>query len=247
MLYLPIFLVANVAGATQAAWVGGVQRIVAALVSFSALYYFNLYPLMSRTLKDDRARWERLMGSSVRVIAWASIGGALVMTLTAEWLVVLTFGESFRAAAPVFSIYVWLLPLRLLSGHARWTLLAGERQGLLLLVEIIGAALLLTSGAVLVPVYGAIGAALAVVGANVVVWFAAHFAATRYVGPVPGVHYALAPFGSSLVAVAAFRLAGESPMLGVALALVCYIVCVRLLAGDIFGDAIRLAHAKQSQ
>jgi O-antigen/teichoic acid export membrane protein len=246
MLFMPIFLVPNVAGAVQAAWIGGVQRIVAALVSFSALYYFNLYPLMARALHHDRPRWERLMGSSVRVIAWTSVGCALAMTLMAEWLMVLVFGEPFRTASPVFAVYIWLLPLRLVSGHARWTLLAGERQGLLLAVELLGAGILSALGVLLVPVYGALGAAMAVVAANVIAWLAAHLVAARYVGPVPGIRHVLAPISSSLLAILAFKSASGNALVGGGLALLTYGACIRLMAGDLYGDAIRLVHAKQS-
>ena len=47
----------------EAAWLGSAQRIVFSSVSFSGLYFFNLYPAITRTLKD-RIAWEQLMESS---------------------------------------------------------------------------------------------------------------------------------------------------------------------------------------
>jgi O-antigen/teichoic acid export membrane protein len=164
----------------------------------------------------------------------------------AEWLMVLVFGEPFRTASPVFAVYIWLLPLRLVSGHARWTLLAGERQGLLLAVELLGAGILSALGVLLVPVYGALGAAMAVVAANVIAWLAAHLVAARYVGPVPGIRHVLAPISSSLLAILAFKSASGNALVGGGLALLTYGACIRLMAGDLYGDAIRLVHAKQS-
>ena len=80
MLYAPILLVTSLAGSAEAAWLGSAQRIVFSSVSFSALYFFNLYPAISRELSKDRVGWERLMASSYRVIAWGSIAIALAST-----------------------------------------------------------------------------------------------------------------------------------------------------------------------
>jgi O-antigen/teichoic acid export membrane protein len=247
MLYLPISVVATVAGTTEAAWIGGVQRIVAALVSFSALYFFNLYPLMARELITDRARWERLMGSSFRVIAWTSVGLAMMSTLMAEALVVLALGEPFLAAAPVFRLYIWLLPLRLLSGHARWTLLADERQHLLLLVEVFGAFVLLVSSLAFVPAYGALGAAAAVIVANILAWLAAHIVARRFVGRVPGIAEALPAIVAAFISLAVARYLGDKTALGFGASILTYVGCLTLTARNLLGDAVRLAHAKQSR
>ena len=247
MLYIPISLVANVAGATEAAWLGGVQRIVAALVAFSALYFFNLYPLMARVLAADRGRWERLIGSSFRVIAWASLGSAMIGTLLADSIVVAAFGEPFLSAAPVFGIYIWLLPLRLLSGHARWTLLAGERQTALLAIEAGGALALFVSGLALVPLYGAAGAAMSVVVANIIAWSAAQLAATRLVAPVPGMRDALPPIGATAVSLLVAWYASDNALVSLGVATAIFLVGMKLTAGDIFADAIRVAHAKQAR
>jgi O-antigen/teichoic acid export membrane protein len=244
MMYVPISLATNLSTGSEAAWIAGAQRIVVALVSFSALYFFNLYPLMVRGLSDDRARWSRLMGSSFRLIAWSSLGLALCGTLAAEAIVVAAFGAPFAVAAPVFSIYIWLLPLRLLSGHARWTLIAAERQRVLLIVELLTTAMLVALGTVLVPTYGAIGAAVSVIGANVGGWIAAHVAVQRYVGPLPAFGPVALPGVAAVLGGGLAYFLKDYTIIGPALAVGLYVVCMAKSAPGLFADAVRLAHAK---
>lgn len=247
MLYLPIFLVANMVGTAEAGWLGAAQRIVAALVSFSALYFFNLFPTMARGLKEDRARWEAMMESSFRIIAWASIGFSMMVASAADVIIVLVFGDAFSVAAPVFAILIWLLPLRLLSGHSRWTLLAGERQELLLVAEVLGTATILACGLALTPKWGAPGAATAVLLGNVVCWVAAHVLAGRHVGRLPGVRETLPPVAAALASAAIARVFEDYRALSLAAAAITYAVCLRFMVADVAGDVRRLAYTERHQ
>jgi O-antigen/teichoic acid export membrane protein len=244
MLYLPVFLVTHLAGAAEAARLGGAQRIVVSFVSYSALYFFSLYPVMSRRIHQGGDDWNQLMRSSYRLIAWASIGGALVMAVTGESILVFAFGAAFAAAAPVFSIYVWLLPVRLLSGHARWTLVAGERQGFLLVAELLGMVTVLVLGIAMSLQFGAAGAAAAVVIGNVVVWIAAHIFAERQLAALPGVWQTVMPVGAAVASAVLARIFDGGVASTLAIAAVTYAVFMRIVGGDLVGDVRRLAYAK---
>jgi len=247
MLYAPIFLVTNLAGPAQAAWLGGAQRIVYSLVSFSALYFFNLYPAIAKGLKEDDGQWELLMRSSYRLVGWLSLAVALVSTIMAREVIALAFGKAFSVAAIVFSIYVWLFPVRLLSGHARWALVAGERQQFLLAAEAIATMTLLVSGIALIPGYGAVGAAIAVVTANVVGWIAAHLFAQRWVRRMPGYRDALLPIASALGCLGLSWIVNANTVASVAIALIGYAACLQLMGGDLIGDLRRLATARRTK
>ncbi len=245
MTYAPILLLTNLVGTTDAAWLGAAHRIVVALVSFSALYFFNLYPLLGRGLQEDRDRWQRLIFSSFRLIAWASIGFALATSLTAGPILTTVFGRPYAAAAPALAIAIWILPLRLLSGHARWSLLAAERQNVLLVAEIACAASIVLFGVLLVPRYAAAGGALAGVLGNLVGWTLAHFLAERHVGSLPGWRQLLLPSSGAALAAAVVWSVHAPALFAVPAALTIYAVCLWLTASDLFSDAIRLAHAKR--
>jgi len=79
---------------------------------------------------------EPINENSVRVAAWGRVGLALILTLMSQPLILLVFGKNFTASVPVFSILIWVLPIRLLTDHARWTLVARSLQRYLLVTEI---------------------------------------------------------------------------------------------------------------
>jgi len=246
MMYAPIFLVTNLSGPAEAAWLGGAQRIVYSLVSFSALYFFNLYPLIARRLHEDRAQWERLMASSYRLVGWISLGLALISTLIAERVMTIAYGETFAVAASVFALYIWLLPVRLLSGHARWALVAGEGQSLLLLSEALATVVLVGLGAWLIPSRGAFGAAAAVVAANVVGWLSAHALTEKYIGRLPGMRDTLMPVAAALGSIVLARAITANVIGGTLIAAFTYTVCMWLTASDLISDMRRLSQAKRT-
>ena len=51
------------------------------------------------------------------------------------------FGPPFAEAASSLAVLVWVLPLTMLSGHARWSLIAAGRQSRVLWAQLAGAAI----------------------------------------------------------------------------------------------------------
>ncbi len=178
MLYMPMFLLVSLADGTGPAWLGAGQRIVISLMTLSFIYHFNLYPVITRTVQHDRAAWQRVMRSSVHLVAWAGIAVALALTLLSTQIMELIFGPAFRTAGPVLAILAWAFPIRTLSGHARWSLIGAGDQKYLLWGEITGAITLVVTGVLSIPVWGAPGAALALcaglVSSGVVTQIATH-------------------------------------------------------------------------
>lgn len=170
--YAPLLILAAMAGMTDTAYFGAAHRLGVSLVTFSWLYHFNLYPVISRRVSGDPAALVRLTRMSIRATAWGGIGLALALTLCAEPLLHLLFGPGFERAAAPFSILVWTFPLTLLSGHARWILIAAKRGNDMLVSQIAGvAAAIPAAWALIGPAgLGPIGAAIAMALACLVVW-----------------------------------------------------------------------------
>src|SRR5680860_198456 len=161
MLYAPMFMLVSLSGGSGAAWLGAAMRIVISLMTLSFIYHFNLYPVITRTVQHDRGACGRIMKASVHLVAWGAITLAVVLTLLSAQIMGLVFGPNFRAAGPVLAVLAWAVPIRMLSGHARWSLIGCAHQKSLLWGEISGAIVLVSVGMLAVPVLGATGAALA--------------------------------------------------------------------------------------
>jgi O-antigen/teichoic acid export membrane protein len=200
MLYAPMFLLVAMVGGTEPAWLGATNRIVISLMTLSFIYHFNLYPVVTRTVTADPETWARLMRASARLVAWAGIGLALAVSLLAPDLMGFTFGPEFTAAAPAISVMIWMFPLRSLSGHGRWSLIAAGHQRYLLVGEIAGATSLVFVGLLAIPTMGAAGAALGLLCGISVSGIATQIAANRLVGPMAMVPAVALPLATAAIA-----------------------------------------------
>jgi O-antigen/teichoic acid export membrane protein len=142
-------------------WFGASHRALMALHSFVSLYFYNLLPSLSRCAVLPHKYLLELMDRSLRFAAWAGLFSAALLTAIAPQLLALMYGAPFRPAAPSFAILVWMLPISILSGHHRYVLIAYNHQAVLLRCTAYSAAATVLLGFALVPRYGGVGAAWA--------------------------------------------------------------------------------------
>lgn len=243
-LFAPLFLVANLARAEDTAWFGASHRVVASLSTFSLVYHFNLYPVLTRRIRGPEEALYGVVRASTRVVSWVGIGAALGLTLGARVLLELAFGKKFATAAPVFELLVWYLPATLLSGHGRWLLIAGGRQHFVFWAQLIGTATTMLVGIPLTLRYQAEGGAAGMVAGGLAVWAAAHFFAKKHVGPLPGGLMTLLPAGLALGAFVASRSWGASPWIAAPTLTLAYFVLAPLVDRRLLEDVRLLARAK---
>jgi O-antigen/teichoic acid export membrane protein len=149
-------------------WFGASHRVVMALHTFVWLYFFNLLPSMSRSASLDRGELQGLVDRSMPVAAWGSAAVAVLISLLARPLITIAYGHQFAGAADVLSVLAWLLPVSMISGHYRYTLLACDRQRALSVLIALSATAAIVSCLVLIPLWGALGAATGLLLGNVV-------------------------------------------------------------------------------
>jgi O-antigen/teichoic acid export membrane protein len=178
---------------------GAAHRVVMALHTFVWLYFFNLLPSISRCAGGPASQLLDLMDGSIRLIAWTGLFGAALLTTLAPQVLVILYGESFRGAASFFSILVWMLPIAMLSGHYRYTLIAYRMQNVLLRCTVASAVVAVVLGFTLVPLFGAIGAAWALLIANAANFLLVWSAVRQRVAVIPLRANLAAPIGALLI------------------------------------------------
>jgi O-antigen/teichoic acid export membrane protein len=245
-LYGPLLLVANLSVAEETAWFGASHRVVASLSTFSMLYHFNLYPVLARRVLDLQEQLDTVMQASTRVVAWISIGGTLLLTLLRTELVDAVYGHEFRGAATTFGILVWFLPPTLISGHARWMMVAANGQRHVLIAQVVGAVVALGLGVPLVQAWQSEGAALAMLLGSLAVWASAQVSARFFVKPAKGTLSVILPalWALALGAAASHVDVGLNPWLLAALVGVAYWGMAPLLDRSLLSDLRSLAAAK---
>ena len=138
------------------------------------------------------------MGPSLALTSWAGGLAALLVTLLADDIIALAYGEAYRPAGRLLAVLIWAVPLALVSGHYRYALIACDHERLEFRCNAIGAAVAVGLGVLLIPSHGAFSAAVALVASALVVLVLAHAAAREAGVAVPSIARVL-PACSALV------------------------------------------------
>jgi len=219
--YLPIFALAWWFSPSDLGYFAAAHRVVFGLGSFVFLYFFALYPTLVVVTGERPAALRPLMDASIRATAWLGGLAGLLGTVLAAPFCTLAYGAEFAPAAPLLALLAWVLPIHLVSGHARFALIAAGHPLSHLWAQAAGVVVGLAGCALLVPAYGSTGAALAALLAAAAVWGWAHVALGRRVaaGSLPGLEALWRPAAATLVSLLAARwLAPAQPLLQAALA-----------------------------
>ncbi|MBQ0831291.1 oligosaccharide flippase family protein [Marinobacter sp.] len=91
------------------------EKLIRASTGLALPVLTAFFPYLSRlsSAKDSRGNTHGWM--LVGVLTLGGAIGAVLLWYLAPWLVLLLAGESFEASAGLMSLFVWLLPLRMLS------------------------------------------------------------------------------------------------------------------------------------
>jgi O-antigen/teichoic acid export membrane protein len=241
--YAPLMMLARMAGMVDTAYFGAAHRLGVSLVTFSWIYHFNFYPAIARRMVAEPEAMAALTRASFRIAAWGGIGLALGLTLAAEPLLALLFGEKFSVAAPAFQVLVWTFPVTLLSGHARWILVAARRANDMLVAQSAGCIAALVLGPFLISYGGTVGAAATMLVACLVIWAAAQALVTLRLRAAPAAPVVMPALLAAAILFAAPRV-GAAPWLACALGLVVFAALAPLVDRSLLRDLERVFHVK---
>jgi O-antigen/teichoic acid export membrane protein len=140
---------------------GAAQRLTQLALGFATLYFYGYLPLASRASREGHRAVHDLVSRSIRLTAGATLPFAVTATVLAPDVVQLVFGEAYGRAADAFQILAWTVPVVILGGHFRHTLIAARLTRHDLFAVAAGAAGTLVLNLALIPVLGGRGAAIA--------------------------------------------------------------------------------------
>lgn len=148
----------------------------AAAGRLSEVWYFvpvalgtSLLPALVET-KDDRAAHDRRLQIALDVTAWIAIAIAVLVTVFGG-LVVSIYGDEYSQAADILRMQVWAGPFVFLGVISGRSLLARGMQRLDATRYLVGAPVNVVLNLILIPRYGAVGAAFATLVSYVVVGY----------------------------------------------------------------------------
>lgn len=188
------------------------------------------FPLLSRKLESDRSEAEYLFFLVVRVFLFLSLPIALMLAISSPTLLPLVYGHPYTHSVAVLQIMAWtsvfgfqnyILWYGVLASHQERPAFAVQAAGLIVNVGI---------NAVVIPLYGANGAAASLVVSDLIVVVGQTFLIHRNLFRVPFRRLLTKPLGASGLAVPlAIVVGAQSPIGGAVLGGVAYTVTLLVL------------------
>lgn len=184
-IYFATVLLGIFLSGSEVAWFGAAHRVVISLHTFVWLYFFNLLPSLALSAQEPLEVLHQLLHTSIQITAWSAVFLGVMGTVFAEPIITLLYGPPYREAAMAFRVLIWLIPLALMSGHYRYVLIAYNRQRLEFLSAACGAGLNVLLSLCLIPSYGLLGAAWALISSEVLIWSLAYYFVRRTITDIP--------------------------------------------------------------
>jgi O-antigen/teichoic acid export membrane protein len=165
-IYFATILLGIFTNGSEVGWFAAAHRLVISLHAFVWLYFFNLLPSISRGSRGAIDGLHRLLRGSLHITGWLGVFVAIVGLALAKPILTVIYGLQYEPAVVPFQILIWLIPLALVSGHFRYTLIAYDKQGLEFITALCGGVLNVALNLALNAQYGIVGAAISLVAAE---------------------------------------------------------------------------------
>lgn len=135
----------------------------------------SMRPTILEAKKTQSPNYEARIIQLYSVITYLSLLQSVIMTLLAKFLVVFLYGEDYLSSVDVVRVAVWYTTFSYYGSVRNIWILAENKQKYLWIINLSGALLNVIINALLIPICGALGAAIASLGtqffANVIVGY----------------------------------------------------------------------------
>jgi O-antigen/teichoic acid export membrane protein len=237
-IYLPTVMLGLLIGGEQVGWFGSAHRIVLALHAFVWMYYFNLYPSISRCSQQTPETLQMLAGKSIQLNSWAAVFVGVTGTIFANPLMYYVYGQQYTEAATGFQVLIWLISFALISGHYMYILIAYNKQWLELLSAILGAIVSIILNLTLISKFGFVGAAWAVLCSELFIWGLNYFFVRREITVIRFAPHLIKPVAAGAIMVAVLRILPSNNLwLSCGVAILLYTAGLFILQPSMISDA----------
>ena len=118
-------------------------------------------PVVLESKKDSQEAFEKNVSRVYGIVTWLSLAQSVFFTIFAKLIVKILYGEAFLPAVPVLQILVWNTAFSYMGYVRNIWILGEEKHSYLWIINLGGAIASLMLNLLLIPVWGACGAAVA--------------------------------------------------------------------------------------
>lgn len=139
----------------------------AAITSASVLQFVytaiidSFRPIILSDKKENRPDYKKLISMLYCIIIYMSFAQSIVFSTFSELIISLLYGESYMNSVPVLRILIWFITFSYIGTVRNVWILAEQKQKYLWIINLSGAVFNIILNAVMIPYWGACGAAFA--------------------------------------------------------------------------------------
>lgn len=154
-------MIRNMLGMQEVGLYSAATRVYEAWMILPFVMSVSLLPLIINAKERGEEEYHRRLTQLFRVLIWSSFCAALIVSLSSEWLMVLAFGEAYRASAPVVGIVMWTTVFAAIGSVSARYFNVEHMERKFALRTALAALLNVALNYLLIPVMGILGAAFA--------------------------------------------------------------------------------------
>ncbi len=156
-----------------------------------------LYPVFSRKYKEGVKVLNRTYKRSMKYMLISGLPITMALYIVTEDVLGLIYRAEFMDTVPVFRTMVWILPFLFMNGSLKIALWSSDKTSEASTNLFISSISLVIAAFLLIPNYGVIGAAMALVLAEMIHFLTNYHRVSKYLEPLP-LAYLWKPFCASL-------------------------------------------------
>lgn len=124
-------------------------------------------PVVLECRNKSKEAFEKSVASVYAIVIYLSLAQSIVFTIFGRIIIKMLYGEAFLPAVPVLQILIWQLAFSIAGSVRNIWILGEEKHNVLWIINLCGAVANILGNILLIPLWGACGAALASVATQI--------------------------------------------------------------------------------
>lgn len=231
VLYLKIdtVMLSIMKGDAVVGWYNAACTLIYALLFIPNVYVHSIFPLMSKSYKTSDDKLKFTVEKSSKYLFIVSLAITLATFVLADDIISVMYGDQFLNSAIALKILSIYLPLRFVNTITGYTLASINKEPFHALGGLIGAITNIILNLILIPKHSFIGAAVATVVTDVILFYTYNFFIGRFFNKIPATKLFMKPVVSFLCAIIVIYLFNFNTITMVILTLLTYILILFLI------------------
>ena len=175
----PVIILTRFGGESQAGLYSAAYKLVDMVVTFAHAYGQALFPIASRTARQDAAAFRTLFLKSIKYVSILTLAVAAGISVLSTEIVAVIYGADMAEVAGVLRVLIWMSAPFAIVPILAYSLMSHNRQISDLIGNIAAAGTVILLGVFCSASFGALGMAWSVVAACVVFWSVEFFSVQR--------------------------------------------------------------------